>query len=105
MTEVMWKQKVPKGQVIIQEGDDGDYFYVVNDGNFEISQKVDGSSAENMIGRNESVGSIGKGKSFGELALLYFAPRAATITATSDSEVFVMARQQFKAITTKSRDE
>lgn len=42
------------------------------------------------------LGSVEAGGSFGELALLYFAPRAATITAQEDSVVFVTARHQFK---------
>ncbi|CAK9087228.1 unnamed protein product [Durusdinium trenchii] len=42
------------------------------------------------------VGSISKGGSFGELALLYFAPRAATIQAREASLVWVIDRKHFK---------
>merc|ERR1719162_833879 len=48
---------------------------------------------------------FGPGTSFGELALMYFCPRAATIKATADSEVFVIARQQFKDILTKAQND
>merc|ERR1719162_607913 len=48
---------------------------------------------------------FGPGTSFGELALMYFCPRAATIKATIDSEVFVIARQQFKDILTKAQND
>lgn len=44
------------------------------------------------------------GSSFGELALLYFAPRAATITATADAVVWVTARQQFKELLMKANE-
>merc|ERR1719218_388482 len=99
MTNLMWKQDVAKGTAIIKEGDENaDYFYVVNSGSFEVTKVPDGQSAEKHVGRSNSVGTIEKGKSFGELALLYFAPRAATITAKEASTVFVIARQQFKNI-------
>lgn len=38
------------------------------------------------------------GEAFGELALLYNAPRAATVKAKSDSKLFVLDRQTFNAI-------
>ncbi|CAK0883589.1 unnamed protein product, partial [Prorocentrum cordatum] len=37
-----------------------------------------------------------KGGSFGELALLYLVPRAATVTAKEDSSVWVIDRTNFK---------
>ncbi|CAK9087667.1 unnamed protein product [Durusdinium trenchii] len=48
------------------------------------------------------VGSISKGGSFGELALLYFAPRAATIQAREASLVWVIDRKHFKDILAES---
>lgn len=99
MVELMWKEDVKKDTKIITEGDlNADYFYVVNSGTFEVSKIPDGQSADKHVGRSNSIGTIEAGKSFGELALLYFAPRAATITALSDSTVFLIARQQFKEI-------
>ena len=40
----------------------------------------------------------GPGESFGELALLYNAPRAATIIAKSDSVLFALDRETFNHI-------
>jgi len=103
MLAVMWKEDIAANTAIIQEGDlNADYFYVVNSGNFEVSKLKEGCSAEKQAARGSSVAVCSKGSSFGELALLYFAPRAATITATVDSSVFVIARQQFKDILTKA---
>ena len=48
-------------------------------------------------------GGVEAGGSFGELALLYFAPRAATLTATANAVVWVTARQQFKELLMKAR--
>jgi CRP-like cAMP-binding protein len=100
MIDLMWKEDVAKGKEIITEGDDNaDYFYVVNSGAFEATKEVpDNSSADKHVGRSQSVGTLAAETSFGELALLYYAPRAATITATADAVVFVLARQQFKTI-------
>merc|ERR1719375_912816 len=105
MTDLMWQESVAKGTKIISEGDlNADYFYVVQSGSFEVFKTGDASSAEKSIARgNTGIATLGPGTSFGELALLYFAPRAATINATVESTVFVLARQQFKEILTKAQ--
>ena len=67
----MKKHERPSGDVVIQEGDEGDTFYVLFSGTAEI-----------LVGAKK-VGEYAAGHSFGELALLYSAKRAATIRATS----------------------
>ncbi|KAL3916347.1 MAG: hypothetical protein SGILL_005220 [Bacillariaceae sp.] len=64
---------VGQGDVIMKQGDAGDYFYVVAYGT--VSFHVNG----------KQVGSAGKGKSFGEMSLLYTCPRAATVIAENSS--------------------
>ena len=64
----MTEMPIEKGQVIIQEGEDGDNFYVIEKGIFQASKR--GST----LFQYENCGS------FGELALMYNCPRAATIT-------------------------
>ncbi|CAE7937561.1 pkaR, partial [Symbiodinium sp. KB8] len=96
--DVAWKQEVPKGTRLITEGDlNADYFYIVQSGLFSISiaDQKDGTA----------LGSIGPGGSFGELALIYFAPRAATVEATEKATVWVIDRGNFKKILAKSADE
>eukprot|EP00933_Yihiella_yeosuensis_P019769 TRINITY_DN1596_c0_g1_i2.p1 TRINITY_DN1596_c0_g1~~TRINITY_DN1596_c0_g1_i2.p1 ORF type:complete len:766 (-),score=242.36 TRINITY_DN1596_c0_g1_i2:672-2969(-) len=101
MSDLMWKETVSKGTAVITQGDfNADYFYVVAGGAFAISKTEEGASASSKAAA--ALGSVPKGGSFGELALLYFAPRAATITAESDSTVYVIARQQFKQIVANS---
>jgi len=46
--------------------------------------------------QSKKLTSVGAGGSFGELALLYLVPRAATVKATSPSSVWVIDRDQFK---------
>jgi cAMP-dependent protein kinase regulator len=62
----------------IAAGDDGDYFYVIDAG--EVDIRVAKGDAEPV-----SVGKIGVGGSFGELALIYGTPRAASIVVRAES--------------------
>eukprot|EP00929_Paragymnodinium_shiwhaense_P115328 TRINITY_DN840_c0_g2_i2.p1 TRINITY_DN840_c0_g2~~TRINITY_DN840_c0_g2_i2.p1 ORF type:complete len:794 (-),score=285.62 TRINITY_DN840_c0_g2_i2:180-2561(-) len=108
MIDVAWKENVPAGVEIIKEGDlAADYFYVVQDGRFEIliaEQGTEQQSAEKALTKGESkfVSTVSKGGSFGELALLYLVPRAATVKASVDSIVWVFDRQNFKNILMKA---
>jgi len=110
MTDILWKESVPKGKEIITEGDlVADYFYIVQEGSFEIfvSDTEEGQSAEKAASRGESkyVSTVNRGGSFGELALLYLVPRAATVKAVSDSTVWVIDRMNFKNILMKVSDD
>lgn len=62
------------GHRVINEGDIGDKFYVVDSGTLDCSI------------RGSIVAEYGRGECFGELALLYDAPRAATIKVTTSSK-------------------
>lgn len=103
MVDCAWEESVESGKNIIKQGDDeADYFYVVKEGTFEItidSNPLDGKSAETATQSVvEHVGTVSKGGSFGELALLYFAPRAATVKATTNAVVWVFDRTNFKTM-------
>jgi len=110
MIDVMWKESVTKGTQIIKQGDtDADFFYVVQQGSFKFS--VSGAIADQNVEKlalakmsSSHVESSGQGVSFGELALLYFAPRAATVTAVEESVVWVMDRWNFKNILMKASE-
>lgn len=49
-------------------------------------------------GQSKRVATYGPGGSFGELALMYNAPRAASVVATSDAVVWALDRVTFRAI-------
>lgn len=80
------KVRVSKGEVIIQQGDSGDYFYVLVAG--QVRFDVNGST----------VGTADGGHAFGELSLLYTCPRAATALATQDCELFRVDQKTFRYI-------
>ena len=77
-------------QVIMTQGDEGDFMYVIESGSYEVS--VDGSK----------VASLRKGEIFGELALLYQCPRAATIRCSeAPSTIWKLERNVFTNIANK----
>ncbi|RYG65380.1 cyclic nucleotide-binding domain-containing protein [archaeon] len=63
---------------VIKQGENGDHFYVVQSGTLDIY--VRGKDGEQTKVGN----SLGPGSSFGELALMYNTPRAASIKTTGD---------------------
>ncbi|KAI8879346.1 camp-dependent protein kinase regulatory subunit [Backusella circina FSU 941] len=91
VVNAMSEKRVSAGTTVIEQGGVGDFFYVVESGTFDC-----------FISKEESapvkVTSYEAGGSFGELALMYNAPRAATITATSDSVLWALDRITFRTI-------
>ncbi|XP_076311807.1 cAMP-dependent protein kinase type II regulatory subunit-like isoform X2 [Tachypleus tridentatus] len=93
--DAMFEKKVEPGQVVIKQGDDGDYFYVIQNGVYSIYVTTEEEDRK-MIGTYENSGS------FGELALMYNMPRAATIEAITPGSLWAMSRQVFRKIVLKS---
>ena len=84
---------------VITQGDAGDYFYVVETGSFDIYINDAGSVQPGPDGVGKKVSTIGPGGSFGELALMYNAPRAATVVSTeANSLLWQMDRVTFRRI-------
>jgi len=78
--------KYNKGEVIIQQGDPGDYFFILKSG--KVTFSVNGVK----VGRTTHAGA-----SFGELGLLYTCPRSATAKASSkEVEVFRVDQTTFR---------
>ncbi|KAG1052456.1 hypothetical protein G6F43_005406 [Rhizopus delemar] len=86
VVNAMSEKQVESGTVVIEQGAVGDYFYVVESGTLDCF--ISG----------HKVTSYEAGGSFGELALMYNAPRAATITATSHSVLWALDRVTFRTI-------
>jgi cAMP-dependent protein kinase regulator len=64
---------------VISQGDQGEFFYVVEKGKFEVYVNASGVLESGPDGLGVKVATIEPGGSFGELALMYNAPRAATV--------------------------
>ena len=84
---------------VITQGDAGDYFYVVERGVFDIYVNPAGQVTPGPDGMGHKVNTIGPGGSFGELALMYNAPRAATVVSTEkESTLWALDRVTFRRI-------
>ncbi|KAH8253926.1 hypothetical protein KR032_007677 [Drosophila birchii] len=88
--DAMFERKVQPLDYIIRQGDDGDNFYVIESGIYKVY--ID----DNHINTYTHTGL------FGELALLYNMPRAATVQAETSGLLWAMDRQTFRRILLKS---
>ncbi|KAI7811650.1 cAMP-dependent protein kinase type II-beta regulatory subunit [Triplophysa rosa] len=92
--DAIFDKIVLTGEHIIDQDDDGDNFYVIERGTFDIVLKADGTT--------RTVGSYDNRGSFGELALMYNTPRAATIIATSPGALWCLDRLTFRRLIVKN---
>lgn len=88
---------------VISQGDAGDFFYVVEKGVFDIYIHDSGSLQPGPDGIGRKVAQISAGGSFGELALMYNAPRAATVvSAEPHCTLWALDRVTFRRILMES---
>ncbi|MEY2422327.1 MAG: cAMP-dependent protein kinase regulator [Acidimicrobiaceae bacterium] len=85
--------KYKAGDTIIEQGDPATHFYVVKDGNVEVSQTVDIGTAR----REDVINQFGPGQSFGETAILRRSARTASVRALSDCTVLELSAEDFVA--------
>jgi len=85
------------GDKVITQGDDGDVLYVVDSGELSCFRRMKATDEEDTFLKKYQ-----PGEAFGELALLYNAPRAATIIADTDSICFSLDRDCFNNIVKES---
>src|SRR5262245_30582773 len=79
------------GSVIVREGEAGSRFYVVSDGEVEVTQQ------------GEAVATLGPGDHFGEVALIHHIPRTATVTAKTPTLLLALERPDFLEAVTGHR--
>ena len=84
----MFERQVTPGEIIIREGDDGDNFYVIESGEYQILKGLE----------QECRLTLKDAGYFGELALLYNCPRNATIRASTAGRLWCLDQKTFRTI-------
>ncbi|SPO31898.1 probable cAMP-dependent protein kinase type II regulatory chain [Ustilago trichophora] len=98
----MKEVKVESNVTVIEQGAQGDYFYVVESGTLDVYVRSPPRNRDEHPEGASPLGdkkvSYGPGSSFGELALLYAQPRAATVLSTSPCTLWALDRITFRSI-------
>lgn len=79
------------GEVLFEEGEPGDAFYIVFKGAVEISKARPGGAMDKLAVRRA-------GEGFGEMALLNDAPRSARARALEPSQLMTVSREDFERL-------
>ena len=99
---VMEHISVKAGEWVIKQGSVGDRFYIIDDGNFEVRIVGEGETDDGTGGKLVHVyeGSVAKHlhPCFGELALMYSAPRSASIVARTNGQLWGLHRSAFRQV-------
>ena len=86
------EKRYKAGQNVITQGEEGDVLYLVDSGELDCEKVFKAGDPPTYLKTYKP------GESFGELALLYNAPRAATIRAKTDSTLWALDRECFNNI-------
>ena len=81
---------VKKGDVIISEGAEGDYYYLVESGRCQVERMIGGVSM--------TLAELKSGDTFGEEALVSGSKRNATVTMKTDGSLLRLSHQDFNAL-------
>ncbi|MGE0874143.1 MAG: cyclic nucleotide-binding domain-containing protein [Burkholderiales bacterium] len=81
---------VRRGDVVIHEGDEGDYYYVVESGRCQVERLVGGARM--------ALAELKSGDAFGEEALVSEAKRNATVVVTSDGALLRLGKNDFNEL-------
>jgi CRP-like cAMP-binding protein len=92
----MVRIETPAGQAVINEGESGDRFYVIDAGLVAILKSSPSSAPPVEVNR------LGPGSYFGETALLRDIPRTATVTAVTDLVLYALDCRPFLEAVTRS---
>ncbi len=86
MSDHLRTESVVAGQNIIREGDAGDKFYLIRQGEVRVVRGPD----------QREIAVLREGDFFGEMALLTGQPRNASVEAVTDSLLYVLSQEQFR---------
>ncbi|KAF0689137.1 Aste57867_19409 [Aphanomyces stellatus] len=84
----MEERIVKPGDQVIKQGAEGDYFYVIESGEYDVYTERSAAPVFHYT----------NGGTFGELALMYNSPRAATVVAVTAGALWALDRDTFRRI-------
>ncbi len=87
----MQEKPVRAGDVIIKQGDDGDYYYIIKNGKCKVTRS-------SKTGTELTLATLGGGDAFGEEALLSEAKRNANIIMTTDGSLMKLSKEDFNEL-------
>lgn len=85
----MQEVKVEPGQVIVKQGDDGDYFYVIMAGRCMVTREAPGQKPMRLA-------ELDTGSCFGEEALISDSKRNATVTMLTRGSLMRLSKDDFR---------
>ncbi len=85
---IMDEMKFKAGQSIVREGETGDLFYVVTEGEVQVI-------INDALGKEIIIHEVGPGGFFGELSMLTNEPRSAHVKASTPVTVLALERDEF----------
>jgi len=83
-----------EGDVIVRQGAPADKFFIIVDGEVEVIRDSEG--------KTRTLGTLGRGQFFGEIAILRDTPRIATVRAVKATTLFAMERDIFRSVVAQS---
>ncbi|XP_059431761.1 protein phosphatase 2C and cyclic nucleotide-binding/kinase domain-containing protein [Corylus avellana] len=96
LLDCMQRVEVQPGDVVVKQGGEGDCFYVVGSGEFEVlaTQEEQNGEVPRVLQRYTAE----KLSSFGELALMYNKPLQASVRAVTSGTLWALKREDFRGI-------
>ncbi len=82
----------PEGYQLFSEGDEGDALYIIKNGEVEIFHPTEEGLPDNRVA------TLKDRDFFGEMALVSELPRNASARSLSDSEIFILSKENFKTL-------
>jgi len=89
--------RVPRGKVILREGEDGDTMYLLREGMVEVSKTMVLQSGSENSSRDKILSKLSAGDHavFGEVALFEQSKRTATVIALTDCTLLEIHKKDF----------
>jgi CRP-like cAMP-binding protein len=94
---ILIERKFPRGAVIFEEGSEGEYMYLIREGQVKVTKTSED-------GREKILDIFNPGGFFGEMALLERKPRSASVKTLRPSVLLALSRRDFLGLIRENPD-